>query len=650
MIKLICAVFCLLLITSIAPGQSTSKRLIVKFRQDISYSIDYLHHQVNSSNKAVDSILAGTRPLKIQSLIYPGQHVPLSIQSIELVKNIHFIELRNAVPFAALQSKLMQSGLFEYVLEDNIAKGAGEKSCTTGDPNDTYFGRQWALKNNGTFNTSALANADINMDNAWSVTTGDAATIVCILDGGVKMDHPEFAGRIWTNPHEIPNNNIDDDNNGYIDDVNGWDWVNLDNDPTDDYGHGTNVAGIIGANSNNGNGYAGVNWNCKLMIGKVLDNSDLGFYSWIISGINYAVLNGAKVINTSLGGTVYNQALDDACWFAYYNNVVLVASMGNTNSGEINYPAGHGGAIAVGATTTNDHRAVPFPWSGTSGSNYGNHIDVVAPGDFIYGLDYTSNSNYNIAWSGTSQAVPYVSGIASLLFAVRPTLTAAQVRTILRTSANDLVGDPSEDTPGFDQYMGYGRVNAMAALTSNLLPLQMGLLTGTVQQQTVTLSWKTFNEVSINRFDIEKNENNSSWQYCGTVPARGNNNGEASYSFTNRATQTGTILYRLRIVEDDGQFHYSTVYKATVTADRPILVSAKVMGNELRIAVNSEKPVVIHCVIYNSTGQAVIGQNMSFSKGYSESSLDIQTLPHGFYILQGTGDRHQVLFTKKTSW
>jgi len=642
MIKLTSAFLCLMMLTNVF-GQSTSKqRMIIKFRSNAVYSIDYVHHLINSNDKAVDSLFASTQLTNIQSLIYPTQKIPVNTRSIDLVKNIHFIEWRTAIPFAVLQTKLVQSGLFEYVLEDNMAKGMGQQSCTSVNPDDTYFSRQWGLKNNGTFNTNALANADIDMDNAWSITTGNANTVVCILDGGVKLDHPEFDGRIWVNTHEIPNNNIDDDNNGYIDDVNGWDWVNLDNNPTDDYGHGTNVAGIIGANSNNGSGYAGINWNCKLMIGKVLDNSDIGFYSWIISGINYAVLNGANVINTSLGGTVFNQALDDACWFAYYNNVVLVASMGNTNSNEINYPAGCGGAIAVGATTTNDHRAAPFPWSSSSGSNFGSHIDVVAPGDYIYGLDYISNTNYNIAWSGTSQAVPYVSGIVSLLFGIHPSLTSEQVRTILHTSAKDLVGDPAEDIPGYDPYMGYGRVSAMAALSSNLLPLQLGLLNGTVQQQTVTLSWQTYNEVAINRFDIEKSENNEPWQYCGSVVAKGNNSSVSNYNFTDKPKQPGILLYRLKIIEDDGQFHYSSIYKASISFPYPTIVSTYLRGSELTISVRTEKAVTLNCLLYNSTGQLSVTKKMFFQKGLSEAALNIQYLPKGFYILQVATDRESI--------
>ena len=120
---------------------------------------------------------------------------------------------------------------------------------------------------------------------------------------GIKFDHPELSGRIWYNYDEIPGNGIDDDNNTFIDDTKGWDFVNSDNDPTDDYGHGTNVTGIIGSNGNNSIGYAGVDWHCKLMIMKGINSSNWGYYSWWIGGINYIVGKGVNVINMSVGGT-----------------------------------------------------------------------------------------------------------------------------------------------------------------------------------------------------------------------------------------------------------------------------------------------------------------------------------------------------------
>ena len=336
-------------------------------------------------------------------------------------------------------------------------------------PDDTYFSRQYGLYNNGTFSLSPATNdADIDMELGWDIEQGDQSIIVAVLDSGVNLNHPEFSGRIWGNSNEILNG-IDDDNNGYIDDLNGWDFTNNDNNPTDDHGHGTNVTGIIGANSNNTLGYSGVDWNCKLMIGKILDQNNSGLYSWWTEAIYYAVDNGAKIINMSVGGSGFSNSMQEAIDYAYNNGVSVVACMMNNDNNVTYYPAGYQNTIAVGSTNPNDERSSPFFWSATSGSSYGNHIDVVAPGNFIYGLNYQSNINYNSYWGGTSQASPLVAGLSSLLLAQDPTRTPDDIRNIIRNTAEDQVGNSSEDVLGFDIYYGHGRINANQALLQSSL-------------------------------------------------------------------------------------------------------------------------------------------------------------------------------------
>ena len=166
----------------------------------------------------------------------------------------------------------------------------------------------------------------------------------------------------------------------------------------------------------------------------------------------------------SLGGEEFSATFQEAVDYALDNNVVVVACMMNTNSNTTFYPAGFPGVIAVGATNPNDERAHPFYWSATSGSNYGEHISVIAPGNFIYGLHYLSNTNYNTYWGGTSQGTPHVAALAALLLAQDNSRTPAQIKSIIELSAEDQVGDPAEDTPGWDQYYGHGRINAYIAL------------------------------------------------------------------------------------------------------------------------------------------------------------------------------------------
>jgi subtilisin family serine protease len=358
-----------------------------------------------------------------------------------------------------------------YVEPDYLSEGGGKKSDALQTPNDALFNRQWGIINNGSFNVSGMPfvsenDADADIDLAWDVETGDPNLIVAVPDTGFRLSHPELSGRIWTNSSEIANDGVDNDNNGLIDDVNGWDYANNDNNATDDYGHGTNCTGILLAKGNNGIGYAGVNWNSKLMPLKVLDANNSGQYSWMANSIYYAVDKGAKIISMSIGGTGNSITLQNAVQYAITNNVVFVACMMNFNNNTTYYPAGYASSmdiIAVGSTDSDDDRTSPFFWSATSGSNYGNHLTLVAPGNYIYGLSHTSDTNYNGYWGGTSQATPLVAGVASLLRSSNPNLTPLQIKNILKNTAQDQVGAANEDVLGFDVYMGWGRVNAYSA-------------------------------------------------------------------------------------------------------------------------------------------------------------------------------------------
>lgn len=370
---------------------------------------------------------------------------------------------------------LKNTNLFEYVEPDFIVKTGGVKISNENisqtslaplavTPNDPYFFRQWGLFNNGTFNLNpSIPAADVKMREAWEITTGSPTISIAIIDTGIRMEHPEFTGRILLNQNDVING-IDDDGNGLIDDFYGWDFTNNDNNPSDDNGHGTNVTGITVANSNNGIGYAGVDWNCKLLPLKVLDSEGSGSYSNMISSVYYSISRSVDVISMSIGGSGYSAAFHEAAIAAYNANIPFLACMMNFNSNVPYYPAAFPQVIAVGSTDPDDKRSSPFFWDPSSGSNYGNHIDVVAPGNFIYGLSHWSNTDYDGYWGGTSQATPLVAGIVTLMLSIEPNLTVEEIRTILRTTAQDQVGRSWEDTPGFDPYHGAGRVNAYQAL------------------------------------------------------------------------------------------------------------------------------------------------------------------------------------------
>lgn len=386
------------------------------------------------------------------------------------LERIYVAECREGISVNEALEKLKTSGLlheaFEYAEPDYIGCGAGAECSLSDDPNksaqlqslipnDQFFSSQWGLRNVGQTIGGNVGNvgADANLAPAWSITQGSETMILAILDSGQPTNvasMPDFFGRL----------------------MQGYDFVNNDNDPTDDHGHGSNVMSIATAKGNNSAGIAGVDWRCRIMSVKILDSRNSGQYSWWISGVRFAVDMGAKVLNMSVGGSGRSNALEDAIKYAHSKGAIIVACMMNTNNNVPYYPAAYTETIAVGATNNRDLRAVPFCFSATSGSNYGAHLDVVAPGELIAG--YRNTDGAVTTWCGTSQATPIVSGIVSLMLAVQPRLTFEQVRTILRSTATDRIGPLTEDTQGWDEYFGAGRVNAEAALQAALRTTSVG--------------------------------------------------------------------------------------------------------------------------------------------------------------------------------
>jgi thermitase len=364
----------------------------------------------------------------------------------------------------------------EYSEPDFVGHGAGVKGI--GDnpynrellvPNDEAFNKQWYLKNDGKIVPSsggrAKIGADIDMVKAWDIEQGSDEIIVAILDSGVNDDSPDLKGRLWINKKEIPNNGKDDDGNGFIDDYKGWDFAYDNNYNKDGFGHGTNIASTIGAVTNNVYGFAGINSKSKLMNCKNLSDENSGEYEWWARSIKYAVDNGARVINMSEGGVDYSKTLKSAIDYAVGKGVFVTAAMMNKANNKDYYPAAFKGVFAVGATDSDDKRCKKFTWGG--GSCWGKHIKVVAPGNKIYGVDYNDADNLESYWSGTSQSTAMVSALASLLISQKPSRTVDDVQNIITATAQDRVGDINEDAQGWDQYMGYGRIDCYLALTFN---------------------------------------------------------------------------------------------------------------------------------------------------------------------------------------
>ena len=315
-------------------------------------------------------------------------------------------------------------------------------------PNDPQWTNQWGPKK-------------IQAQDAWNLTKGNSSVIVAILDTGVDYAHEDLSGNMWKNPSEDGGTpGVDDDGNGYIDDLYGWNFFNdtkyvMDNNDRDTNDnpvpiyHGTHVSGIVAAVMNNSKGIAGLA-QVKIMAVKVLARNGTGDWSWLSSGIKYAYENGADIISMSLGGSWAPNSVKTQAQNAWDNGTLLVGASGNDGTNGVHYPAIYDSVIAVGATNSADSRA--------GFSNYGNELELTAPGVTI--LSCRRTTPYYQYMQGTSQATPHVSGVAALMFSRYPSYTNMQARLILNNTSVDL-GDA-----GWDMYYGAGRVNAYAALLS----------------------------------------------------------------------------------------------------------------------------------------------------------------------------------------
>lgn len=288
--------------------------------------------------------------------------------------------------------------------------------ATSKTANDYYASQQWAL-------------SAIGAPTAWDYTTGSSQIIVAVVDTGVDYNHPDLAANIWKNTGEIAGNGRDDDGNGYTDDYYGYNFNGANSNPMDDNGHGTHVAGTIGAIGNNSTGAAGINWNVRIMSLKFMSSSGSGYTSAAVQAINYAVRMGAKVINNSWGGGTYDQALATAIQYAQSRGVIVVNAAGNNGvnvDSSPSYPASLNGAnvLTVAATDQNGNLA--------SFSNYGaGTVDIAAPGVTILST-YTSGRYAYM--SGTSMATPHVAGAAALLWSRNPSWNYSQVINALLSS------------------------------------------------------------------------------------------------------------------------------------------------------------------------------------------------------------------------
>ncbi len=301
-------------------------------------------------------------------------------------------------------------------------------------------------------------------DGAWNLSSGQGVT-VAVVDTGIDLTHPDLAANVWTNPVEVAGNGIDDDGNGFVDDIVGWDFYHRDADPTDRHGHGTHVAGTVAAVGDNGIGVLGMAWSSHVMAVRGLGADGRGFDSDLIEGILYAAENGADVINNSWGGYGLSQAMADAIATARSLGAVVVAAAGNDGTvGDHFSPAGEEGVVAVAASDPDDSIA--------SFSNFGELISVAAPGVDVLSLRGAHSANTGgqvvaddyLRLSGTSMASPHVAGLAAVLLSAMPTLTVDEVQWHLELNA-DQPGYPGYEAEPWNPHFGWGRINAASVFT-----------------------------------------------------------------------------------------------------------------------------------------------------------------------------------------
>jgi thermitase len=325
--------------------------------------------------------------------------------TISIGENVQALTVEVPTDYAYIFAEKLRANEMVRYVEPNSKV---EMSYT---PNDPYWSSQWGPKK-------------IQADVAWDTTTGSSHVLVAISDTGIDYTHTDLAANY------VPL---------------GYDWVNDDMDPMDDNGHGSHCAGIVAAELNNGVGIAGLA-QVRIMAEKVLCNAGWGYDSWIAKGIYHAVAVGARIISMSLGGHSASQVVYDAVKHAYDHGVLVIAAAGNDGADIKSYPAAYNEVVAVSATDSLDNLA--------EFSSYGSWVELSAPGVGIYSTVLGNSYAYK---SGTSMATPHVSGVAALVWSIFTNFTNGQIRQILKRTADDL-GDF-----GFDEYYGYGRVNARKA-------------------------------------------------------------------------------------------------------------------------------------------------------------------------------------------
>lgn len=437
---IICILSCFTTYGIAVTPEITPSELLIKLTPDA-----YVDLQTLQSRSEITSLFAKYN-VESQKPIFPT-----STKSTNL-RRTYLLRFSITTDLQTLKAAFKESDLIEEVSYNYLRPTLAD----TVVPNDPQYPEQWSLPL-------------MKLPETWAIEKGNKGVIIAIIDSGIAYQHEDLKQKIWVNPGEIPENGLDDDGNGYIDDIHGWDFTDApnvqavgdfmdgDNEPLDESGHGTHVAGIAGAMPNNGIGIAGVAWNCPLMA--VRAGLSLGNYSRMqdddsAAAIVYATDNGASIINMSWGSGQHSFVIQDAIDYAHAHGVVLIGAAGNSKESDSFYPAAYRKVISVASTTQHKQRF--------HRTNFGASVDIGAPGNAI--LSTQINNKYRIL-TGTSMAAPHVAGVAALMLSKRPALTHEEVRQIL-INTSDVITQKDTDEPD-PKLAGAGTVNAERALLSS---------------------------------------------------------------------------------------------------------------------------------------------------------------------------------------
>lgn len=427
------------------------------------------------------------------------------VKNSKKLSNVFLLEFNNPSDVDQLIQELTQNKAIEYAEKVPLAK-----HCLT--PNDPSYNSstQWGL-------------FKINAANAWNITTGSSSVVVAIVDDAVQITHPDLTTNVWVNTGEIAGNGIDDDGNGYIDDRQGYDVADNDSDPnppSSAYDHGTHVAGIVGARSNNSTGVASIGYSIKIMAVKSTNSASLVTNGY--DGIVYAVNAGADIINMSWGGSSSSTTAASIITWADSEGVILIAAAGNNNVSSVFYPAGYPEVIAVASTSTGDDKS--------SFSNYGSWIDVSAPGSSIYSTIPGSSYDYK---SGTSMASPMVAGLAGLVMSVNPGMTKTDIKNCILTTADNI----NAANPSYIGQLGSGRINAFAAVNCAASTLSLPPVADFTADYTTIVAGASVNFTDLSYYT----PTSWNWTFAGGTPGSFSGQNPPAITYNTAGTYTVTL-------------------------------------------------------------------------------------------------------------